>query len=316
MDFTGDTGLIGGDQGLGSIQNLVRLAYFKMDSGDCAEVIARQFADGAEILPNLERVCFDFSDSDYSDEVWPIFQLVLSNIVRSDQGPIKHFTIEVDANGVLHNAFGEAAFDDDHDVRLRLHRIRTAENLVFSDGRTGPRTNTGFTTTSHSAAHFNEETVRRLDFGARSRGKSRVMALAVYFAARCQHLAELRPEEGRHLLRLGNEFETYVDGLLEMIRTKHEVELILQSNRRVLASACMVDYIVHHKLRKLAGNRWIQTYLKDVWQSASLCRSVPQAAVLHNAVPCAYKAASKNEGHEASGRTTNDVLDGLLTRHE
>eukprot|EP01052_Picozoa_sp_SAG31_P008011 SAG31_NODE_394_length_16282_cov_132.890564_13_plen_556_part_00 len=59
-DFTGDTGLLDGERGLGSIQKLVRMAYFKLDSPDCAHVIARQLSDGDSTLPNMERVCFDF----------------------------------------------------------------------------------------------------------------------------------------------------------------------------------------------------------------------------------------------------------------
>ena len=307
LALTGESGLVDGDRGLGSLQKLVRMAYFKMDSGDCAEVLARHFGDGDSTLPNVERVCFDFSDSDYSDEVWPVFELVLSNITRSNHGPVKHFTIEVDAGGMLYDAFGEPAFEDDCDmqvVRKRLHQTRTAEGLIFSDGRTGP------------LQVGKEGTARQLDIGIRSRGKCRVMTLAVYLAARCQQQANVRPGEGRHLLRLAGEFETYADGLLDMCRTKHEAERILQSNRRVLASTCIVDYIIHHNLRKLAGNRWIQTYLKDVWQSASLIRSMPQATVLHKAEPCWYKAAVKNDQGRSGDEAHSHLASSLVTTLE
>eukprot|EP01052_Picozoa_sp_SAG31_P008012 SAG31_NODE_394_length_16282_cov_132.890564_14_plen_349_part_00 len=241
------------------------------------------------------------TECEYTDEVWPIFELVLSNLTRSHKGPIEHFTIECDADGELYKAFGELAFDEVSESHSRLHRLRTAQNLVFSDGRAGPRRNAGFLFRSHKQT-YSFDTMSVLGITGYQLCRSRVLTTAVYMAARCRALVEMRPQEGDHMLRLAGDFERFVDGLLGMCRSKHEAERLLQDTHKTLGGSAIVDYVVHHKLRLVAGNRWFQQYLKDVWNSPGLLKKIPSIMVHRHATPCFRQLALWNEGPEAESR--------------
>eukprot|EP01050_Picozoa_sp_SAG11_P002259 SAG11_NODE_111_length_16190_cov_9.912808_7_plen_267_part_00 len=241
---------------------------FKLESGDCAEVISRRFADGDSVLPNLKRLVFDFTDCDYTDEVWPIFELVLSQITRSHRGPVPYYTLRVDRNGGLHQALGEPAFKNTRGFVEKLRHDRRQKNLHFIGEKSGNLAHSSF------------------EVAARGIGRYRELELGVYMAARCDQMVVARPQESLHMSRLSKEFQLYTCDLLEKCMAKAEVEQVLQESRMLLGGTTMLDFIIHNDLRIVAATRCVQLYLNDVWLSVKGLRMVPKDNVQFKTRAC------------------------------